>query len=26
MNSALEEYGFKLARGDRRGYVAVDYT
>lgn len=26
LNSALEEYGFKLARGDRRGFVAVDYT
>lgn len=23
--TALEEYGFMLARGDRRGYVAVDY-
>lgn len=26
LNSALEEYGFKIARGDRRGFVAVDYT
>lgn len=23
--NALQEYGFTLARGDRRGYVAVDY-
>ncbi len=25
-NAALNEYGFTLARGDRRGYVALDYT
>ena len=24
-SQALKEYGFTLARGDRRGYVAVDY-
>lgn len=24
--SALESYGYKLARGDRRGFVAVEYT
>ncbi|HPI95834.1 MAG TPA: relaxase [Gammaproteobacteria bacterium] len=25
LNAALEEYGYKLAQGDRRGFVAVDY-
>jgi hypothetical protein len=25
LNAALSEHGFMLARGDRRGYVAVDY-